>query len=191
MKRAALTAALAAGLLLASRPARAHCDTLDGPVVADARRALAAGQVTPVLKWVRPGDETAIRTAFEKTLVVRKLSSEARDLADGAFFETLVRLHRAGEGAPYTGLKPAGSADPLFRHADESLGEGNADGLVSALNREVAEGLRSRFARTRALRAAAGDDVAKGREAVAAYVDFLHYVEGLHAVLKGESHHAD
>jgi hypothetical protein len=30
----------------------AHCDTLDGPVVAAARQALQQRDVTPVLKWV-------------------------------------------------------------------------------------------------------------------------------------------
>jgi hypothetical protein len=43
---------------------------------------------------------------FTKTLAVRKQSKEAKELADMYFFETLVRIHCAGEGAPYTGLKP-------------------------------------------------------------------------------------
>ena len=80
--------------------AAAHCDTLDGPVVADARTALAQGNVAPVLKWVRPADEKEIRTAFARTTAVRNLSPEAEILADLYFFEALVRIHRAGEGAP-------------------------------------------------------------------------------------------
>lgn len=191
MKSLFLLSTLAAGLLIAPRPADAHCDTLDGPVVADAKKALAAGSVTPVLKWVRPADEAAIRAAFEKTVSVRKLSAEARDLADTAFFETLVRVHRAGEGAPFTGLKPAGSMEPIYRHADEALAEGTVDPLLAELTQEVSHGLKERFTHARALKAAAGDDVTKGREAVAAYVDYLHYVEELHGAIKGESHHAD
>jgi hypothetical protein len=35
----------------------AHCDTLDGPVVATARAALDKGDVAPLLKWVRKDDE--------------------------------------------------------------------------------------------------------------------------------------
>lgn len=174
-------------LLAAPRPARAHCDTLDGPVIADAKAALAKGDPAPVLKWVRPEDEKAIRESFARTAAVRKLSPEARDLADVAFFETLVRLHRAGEGAPYTGLKPAGSADPLFRRADETLAGAPVEPLVDEMTAALARGLKERQARAKALRAAAGDDVAKGREAVAAYVEYLHYVEGLHAALAGAS----
>jgi hypothetical protein len=85
-----------------------HCDGLDGPVVSLARRALDAGNVNLVLPWVREQDEAEVREAFAHALAVRKLGGEAKDLADRHFFETLVRVHRAGEGAPYTGLKPAG-----------------------------------------------------------------------------------
>jgi hypothetical protein len=84
----------------------AHCDTLDGPVVQTARTALEKGDITPLLKWVRVEDEKEIKDAFEKTLAVRRKGAEAKELADMYFFETLVRIHRAGEGAPYTGLKP-------------------------------------------------------------------------------------
>lgn len=56
----------------------AHCDTLDGPVVAAARAALAAGDVTPLLKWVSIDEEENIRAAFKHTLAVRKLGDEAK-----------------------------------------------------------------------------------------------------------------
>ena len=103
---AGLTMLVAA--VLAPQPARAHCDGLDGPVVKAAQRALAETNVNLVLIWVQKDEEREIKRAFEKTLAVRKLNAEAKELADLYFFETHVRLHRAGEGAPYTGLKPAG-----------------------------------------------------------------------------------
>ena len=87
----------------------AHCDTMDGPVIAAARVALEKGDVLPVLKWIRPEDEQEIRAAFSRTISVRAGGPEARALADTWFFETLVRVHRAGEGAPYAGLAPAGT----------------------------------------------------------------------------------
>jgi len=99
-----LMATSAAALALAwSHPVAAHCDTLDGPVVGAARRALDTGNVDLVLVWVQKDDEAEVLGHFQKTLAVRKLSPQARDLADMYFFETLVRLHRAGEGAGYTG----------------------------------------------------------------------------------------
>src|SRR5688572_6649736 len=104
---------------------RAHCDALDGPVVQAAQKALATGNINLVLIWVQKNDEAEINRAFNKALTVRKLTAEAKELADLYFFETLVRVHRAGEGAPYTGLRPAGQdLDPAIPIADAALRDG-------------------------------------------------------------------
>ena len=95
-------------MLLSTTSALAHCDGMDGPVVRAAQKALEAGDVNLVLIWVQKKDEQTIKDAFQKTLEVRKLDPKARELADMYFFETLVRIHRAGEGESYTGIKPAG-----------------------------------------------------------------------------------
>ena len=173
--------------LLFPSAARAHCDALDGPVVGAARLALQEGDVTPVLKWVRPQDERMIEEAFARTLTVRHLGTDARSLADQSFFETLVRLHRQGEGAPYTGLKPAGSAEPGIAMADQSLDRGTADALIASLVRDVEHGIKARFARVMQARKRAGDSVTAGREYVAAYVTFIHYVESLHEAARAAS----
>jgi hypothetical protein len=155
---------------------------MDGPVVAAARAALEKGDVSPVLKWVRPDDEKDIRTAFARTLAVRGGGREARDLADTWFFETLVRIHRAGEGAPYAGLAPAGT--PIERSivlADKALASGDPAELVREVSGRVAEGIRERFARAAEAKAHAEESVAKGRAYVAAYVELTHYVERLHS----------
>ena len=172
----------------AIRTAGAHCDTVDGPVVIDARAALAAGDVTQVLKWVQAEDEPEIRAAFDRTLAVRAAGGAALELADTWFFETLVRVHRAGEGAPYTGLKPAGAVEPGIAAADLAIDSGSADGLVAALTEHLDEGVRHRFERVVAAREHANHNVAAGRAYVAAYVDFIHYVEGLHVALAGAAH---
>jgi hypothetical protein len=74
-----LMATSAAALALAwSHPVAAHCDTLDGPVVGAARRALETGNVDLVLVWVQKDDEAEVLGHFQKTLAVRKLSPQAR-----------------------------------------------------------------------------------------------------------------
>jgi hypothetical protein len=160
--------------------ARAHCDSLDGPVIADARRAVETGRVNPVLKWVRETDETEIRRTLDRVLQVRALGAEARELADRHFFETLVRVHRATEGAPYTGLMPAVSVEPGIQAADRALESGNVDALVDAVTARVARELRERFAEARAARTTKENGAAKGREYVRRYVEFVHYVEAIH-----------
>ena len=180
MKNAVLTAVVVA-TVVAATPASvsAHCDTLNGPVVQAARIALKAGDVTPVLKWVQPAMEAEVRTAFTRTLEVRAVGAAARELADTWFFETVVRLHRAGEGEPFTGLKPA-AADPALGAADRALETASADELVKAVAEHVTEGLRARFIRAVEARRHADHDVEAGRAYVAAYVAYVHYVEALH-----------
>jgi len=167
--------------LLVPVRASAHCDTLDGPVVAAARKALESGDADFVLLWVQPDDEPAIREAFQRTLAVRALGDAARELADSYFFETLVRIHRAGEGAPYTGLKAAGGdLGPVVPAADQALESGSVDALVNLVTTAVQEGIRQRFAAAMERRNYGPDDVAAGREYIEAYVPFLHYAEGIY-----------
>lgn len=165
---------------------QAHCDTLDGPVVITAMKALGKGDVTPVLKWVKKEHEGEIRDLFKKTLSVRSKGSEAKELADRYFLETLVRLHRAGEEAPYTGLS-AGPAEPIIAAADKSLETGSADHLIKHLSEEVASGIRKRFNHTLEKKKHSDESVEAGREFVEAYVKFTHYVERLFNDAKGGS----
>lgn len=169
--------------------ADAHCDTMEGPVVMTARAALEKGDVTPVLKWVRKEDEKEIKELFKKTLSVRGKGPEAKELADQHFFETLVRIHRAGEGAPYTGLKSE-PAEPVIQAADKALENGSVDNLVRHLTDVVAKGIRERYVRTAERKKHADESVEAGREFVESYVDFTHYVERLHmdASSVGEHH---
>ena len=169
--------------------AGAHCDTLDGPVVVTARLALEKGDITPVLKWVRKEDEKEIRAQFDKTLVVRQQGKEAKELADMYFFESLVRIHRAGEGAPYTGLKAAGTVEPSVAAADKALQSGSADNLVTLVTEAAAKGIRERFAHAAETKKHADHGVEYGRKFVAAYVEFTHYVERLHLDAERPSAH--
>lgn len=186
-----IVAVVFSAALFLPRHAVAHCDTVDGPVVTAAKVALKTGDVTPVLKWVRLKDEAQIRAAFEHTVKVRALSPEARELADTYFFETLVRLHRAGEGEPYTGLKAAGTElEPGIALADKALETASADELVKQVTTEMAKGIRQRFARVQEASKNASRDVEAGRAYVAAYVEFIHYVERMHQAVTGPVSHA-
>jgi hypothetical protein len=177
----AVLVAVSLGAILSARPALAHCDTADGPVVADAKVALEKGDVTPVLKWVKPGAEAETRAAFARALAARGKGPEVRALADEYFFENLVRIHRAGEGAPYTGILPAGTpVEPAIALADQALESGSAEKLAKGIAHHVDEGVRERFARAAAAKKRAAESVAAGREFVEAYVELTHYVERLH-----------
>lgn len=172
--------ALVSALVL-PMPATAHCDGLDGPVIAAARKALDTGDPNPVLIWVQPNDEAEIRVAFAEAVAVRKLNAQARQMADRYFFETLVRLHRAGEGAPYTGLKPAGrDLGPAIPLADKAVATGSEGALAAFAVKEVEQGIHEKFTDIQSKRNFRPDDLTAGREYVASYVTFVHYIEGLH-----------
>lgn len=159
----------------------AHCDGLDGPVVTAARQALESGDVNRVLIWVRAEDAAEIQAAFNEALAVRKLGSQAQGLADRYFFETLVRVHRAGEGAPYTGLKPAGrDLGPAIPAADKAIEARSDEALVQLLTEKMQAGLRERFKAVIEKKAFTPDDVSAGRKYVETYVAFIHYVERLY-----------
>lgn len=126
--------------------ALAHCDGLDGPVVKAAEKALQTGNVNLVLIWVQQKDEPEVKAVFEQALAVRTLSPQSRELADRHFFETLVRLHRAGEGAPYTGLKPAGrDLGPAIPAADRALETGSMGALEQLVTKAVRDGIREQY----------------------------------------------
>lgn len=171
-----------------------HCDGMDGPVVQLARKALETGNVNHVLPWVQESDEAEIREAFAHAASVRKLGPDAKALADRHFFETLVRVHRAGEGAPFTGLKPAGrDLGPAIPAADKALEDGAIDTVVKLLNEAIREGLHRHFHDAFSRRGFAVDDVKAGRESVEAYVPYIHYVERLwkDATAPAHGHHPE
>lgn len=172
-------------LLLTPSGVLAHCDGMDGPVVKAAKKALETGNVNQVLIWVQKQDEETIREAFEKTLAVRKLNSEAKELADMYFFETLVRVHRAGEGVPFTGLKPAGrDLGPAIPAADQAIDSGSEKVLMKILKENVQEGVLEHFKEVLGRKRFEENDVEKGREFVKAYVEFIHYVERIYEATK-------
>jgi hypothetical protein len=157
-------------------------------VVAAAKKALESKDVTPVLRWIKADDEKEIRVAFQKTLAVRVKGDEAKQLADMYFFETLVRIHRASEGEPYTGLKPTGTEiEPPVKAADKALESGSTDAVTKMVTDAVSKGIQERFAKAKETRAHADESVEAGRKAVAAYVEFVHYVEQVHATASGET----
>jgi hypothetical protein len=163
---------------------------MDGPVIAAAKQALETKNVNLILTWVQERDESEINKAFEKTLAIGKLSPEAKDLADMYFFETLVRIHRAGEGAPYTGLKLAGTnLEPSVAEADKALESGSVDRLVKHLAEAVAAGIRERFQHAMENKKHAAESVKAGRAYVESYVEYVHYVEKLDNDAAGTAEH--
>ncbi len=188
----AIGIAVGAALLLAPAMAYAHCDTMDGPVVKAAQASLDSRDLAHVLIWVPAKDEAEVRHAFEQTLTVRELGREAKDLADRHFFETVVRIHRMGEGEPYTGLKPAGSySGHAVPTVDRALQSGSPAELHAMLRSALDARLDEYFAAASGKRAFSPSDVKSGREYVEAYVRLAHFAEELEALTSAHGHGSD
>jgi hypothetical protein len=183
----AIIVALGISVLLTEK-SRAHCDTMTGPIIPEAKAALEKEDMTPVLKWIKPEKEAELKTAFEKAVKVRGQSDEARELADQYFLETLIRLHREGEGAPFTGLKD-GPVAPIVAMADQALNEGSADALTEHLNEHLSQAIREKFQRAMETRAHKDESVEAGRRFVEAYVIYTHYVEGVYETITSAPGH--
>lgn len=183
-----LVSALIAASLMWASAAQAHCDTLDGPVVAAGRAALDSGNVNLALVWVRKADEPEVRASFQKALELRRSGGTARQLGETYFHETLVRVHRAAENAPYTGLKPAGTIEPAVAAADKAIASGKLQGLRQLIVERTEKGLHEKFDEVMARRKYDANDVEAGRAFTSAYVGFVHYAEGLYEAAAAGGH---
>jgi hypothetical protein len=162
---------------------------MDGPVVTAARQALDKEDVNLILPYVREGAAADVRSAFEKALRARKAGPAAREVADLYFFETVVRLHRAGEGAPYTGLKPAGlDVGPVIPVAERAIEAGSPDDLIHLLTDTLQQEVRHRFEHLKHLQGYGPEDVSKAREYVEAMLGLEVYSNQLYQAMKASPH---
>lgn len=181
-------------LALFPQPASAHCDTLDGPAVKDGRTALETGNINYAYKWILEEFEAELKEIFDLSLKVRSLGSDAQEVADRWFLENFVRIHRAGEGASYDGLKPSGTVlDPKVVAADESIELGDMAPMKNLVTEEEYQKLEEKFSNAMALKDYDINNVKAARAYVHAYVSFFKMAEGEehehHSAAHGHGHH--
>jgi hypothetical protein len=198
MKKVSI-AIVAAALLFGAQNAQAHCDAIDGPVAKAAQKALENGNVNPVLAYAPAAAEAEIRVAFDKSRKVRVQGAEASALADQAFMETVIRLHRAGEGAAYTGLKAAGADyGPVIPAAEHAVETSDLTKLKAVLNELIEHALSERLAHVRELQKVSREpktaaEVSGARERISAELGLITFAETVHQAIqgKGSEHHVD
>jgi hypothetical protein len=166
-----------------------HCDSLDGPVVKAAAAALEARDVALVLPYVPAEAEAEVEQAFALAVEVEALAPEAKRLADEWFFENVVRIHRAGEGAPYTGLKPAGLGHgPVVPVAERAIETGSVEELVGLLTRMLEQAVRERFAGVVERKARVDGDLGANRAYVEAALGLQVWSHSIHEALQAQPH---
>lgn len=172
-------AATLAVVLLQPLRASAHCDTMDGPTAQDGLQALETGNIALALKWVSPADEGELREVYDKARTARDQGAAAREVADRWFVENLIRVHRAGEGASFSGVQPHGvPVDERVAAADAAIAQGDLAPLAGLVPADRWAELERRFATVLERREYDVTDVVAGRSYIAAYVSFFKYAEG-------------
>lgn len=165
--------------LLAPVTADAHCDTMDGPAVKDAIKAMDSGNVNYALKWVQPKYEAEVSRAFRMSMKVKDINADTKNLAEQYFFEILLRDHRAGEGVAFDGVKPHGwPVDERVKAADQSIALGNLEPLKGLVEPDKWPELQRRFQKVMSLKDFDVNRVEEGREYIEAYVQFFKFAEG-------------
>ena len=169
-----------------------HCDSMDGPVVTAARQALERRDVRLVLPFVKASSEEEVRDAFTRTMSVRNGTPAANEVAALYFFETVVRVHRAGEGAPYKGLKPAGlSVGPVIPIAERAIETDDGQELIDFLVEKVRSEAEQRFRQVIALKPHASESVEAARDYVEAMLGLEVWSNRVYGCLEGGAHGQD
>jgi hypothetical protein len=181
MRKALMTAVLLGGLIAFPLSAQAHCDSID------------TNNVYLVLPYAPASAEAELGEAFRQAVAVRAAGGEAKGLADRYFMETAVRLHRAGEHAPYTGLKPAGTDfGPAIPAAEKSLETNDLEPVLAVLTEAAAHGAHAKFQDAAHLHAekepTTHAEVAAARERVTADLGFIGYIEGIYLATQSSGH---
>lgn len=176
-------------LIVGLQTASAHCDSYDGPVIKDAVKALENNNVDIVLKWITEEQENEITSLFNKTYALKSGDKEVYEIVEKHFFETLVRLHRETEGAPYTGLKPAGSTIQIIQMTDTALQEDDIEGFIIKLDNHLNTVVREKYQKVAELNKVKDNSIAEGRAFVEAYVDYTHTIAAIHAIMEHGADH--
>ncbi len=177
-------------MIAGSLPASAHCDSLDGPTIKDATKALETNNVNLVLKWISEEQEKEIIPLFKKTYALKSGDKEVYTIVKKHFFETLVRLHRQTEGAPFTGLKPAGTTKKIIQLSDQAIKNNDIDELLGKLNNHLGRVIKKKYEKVQTLDKVKNDSPDKGREYVEAYVDYTHTIESVHDIIEHGGGHS-
>lgn len=167
-------------------------DMTNGPVMGAAKMALDKGNVNYVLIWVPEESENKLKNLFEKTFCESRAGKDMEDIAINWYFETVKRLHRAGERRLYTCMNPDGSDErsvvPKVKRAIET---GEADEIIGFIPKTKEHDFRHRLHHLIEKKNYDVNNVAAGREYVAEFIDFIIYLHHFCTSSSGESGHPE
>jgi hypothetical protein len=167
-------------------------DITNGSVMDAAKMALDTGNVNYVLIWVPEASENKLKNLFAKTVCERRDRKDVQDIAFDWYFETVNRLHRAGEGTLYTCMNLAGlderSVVPKVKRVIET---GEAEEIIGFIPKTQEHDFRHRFRHVMEKKNYDVNNVVDGRAYVAAFTDFIVYLHHIYTSIPREAGHAE
>ncbi|MCF8232198.1 MAG: DUF6448 family protein [Bacteroidales bacterium] len=172
-----------------SQQTYAHCDRENGPVAVDAKEALKTGDFSKIAIWVGEEQEEELRDKFRKSLSVYQKGGESKELATEYFMSNAVRLHRAAEGMPFTGLKPAQAAAKDIQVAEKALITGNLDPVMDMFSSKMEDEAQKWFQKALEAKKNKDESVKAGREWANSYVKYIIYLHKLYQKIEAGPPH--
>ncbi len=182
---------LFAASLLVPVGLKAHCDRVNGPVAKSARKALETGQLKPVAIWIGDEQEAALRERFKSSLEAYRSGGPGKKVAKRYFMSEAIRLHRAAEGMPFTGLKQASELPVDLKLAEKARETGDIQPVVELLSSELENKVKKWFKTSQQARRQweQQQSVETGRKWADAYVKYIVYVHKLYQkIMAGPPH---
>lgn len=171
----------AAFYFLINNSISAHCDSVEGPVVKAAQAALNSGNINHVLIWIPAENENELKELFQKVSGIRNINENVREISDLYFYETVVRIHRMGEGVGYTGLKGKDfKPEEGIEAADLAIQNNSVEAILAHVEISDHEKVKNYFNELQSKKNFELNNVAAGRDYVSSYVHFIHYIESLY-----------
>lgn len=183
----AIALLLALGLVITE--SYAHCDRKNGPVAKAAKEALKTGEFSKVVIWVGEDQEEELKKKFQQSRSVYQKEGASKALAKEYFMETAVRLHRATEGMPFTGLKPAKPAAKDIQIAEKALRTGDLDPVMDMFSSKLEDKAQKWFQKALEAKKHKDKSIEAGREWTDKYVKYIVYLHKLYKKIeKGPPH---
>lgn len=189
MKMAGSLAMVLMFIAFTTQQTYAHCDRKNGPVAVDAKEALKTGDFSKIAIWVGEEQEDELQAKFKQSLAIYNKGGDARELATDYFMETAVRLHRAAEGMPFTGLKPASPNPSDIAKAEKALVTGDIGPLQTLLKEELEKETSKWFEKALEAKKNKDKSVEAGRQWVDSYVKYIIYTHKLYLKIQAGPPH--
>lgn len=167
-----------------------HCNSREGPVAIDVKKALEKGDFQLIARWISAEDEQELKDKFNKCRkIYQEEKGDKQEVAREYLMETTVRLHRAAEGMPFEGLQSVGSFPDDIEKGEQALEEENIESILNLLIEELQQEAKKWFQEAVEAKQTKNESIPEGRNYTSAYVKYITFVHKIYNEIKSGPPH--